>query len=116
MGFWCCVVVPKTALLFIPLLIYIWNRFLQPIWSNFWNGEEKLKMDKETTNENSSVNVSLLISLSVPLFRNLCLKFMCLYVNVLLSVLQIFRKKLFGESFMNFHCRPSPLTEAKFQI
>ena len=55
MGFWCCVVVPKTALLFIPLLIYIWNRFLQPIWSNFWNGEEKLKMDKETTNENSSV-------------------------------------------------------------
>ena len=47
MGFWCCVVVPKTALLFIPLLIYIWNRFLQPIWSNFWNGEEKIEMDKK---------------------------------------------------------------------
>ena len=37
MGFWCCVVAPKTVLLFIPLAIYIWNRFLQSIWSNFWN-------------------------------------------------------------------------------
>ena len=57
MGFWCCVVAPKTVLLFIPLLIYIWNRFLEPIWSNYWKKEEKIDMDtgKETTNENSSV-------------------------------------------------------------
>ena len=57
MGFWCCVVAPKTVLLFIPLLIYIWNRFLEPIWSNYWKKEEKIEMDteKETTNENSSM-------------------------------------------------------------
>ena len=57
MGFWCCVVAPKTVLLVIPLLIYIWNRFLQPIWSNFGKSEEKIEMDtqEETPNENSSV-------------------------------------------------------------
>ena len=58
MGFWCCVVVPKTALLFIPLLIYIWNRFLEPIWSNYWKSEEKLQMEIQTedVSENSSVS------------------------------------------------------------
>ena len=59
MGFWCCVVAPKTVLLFVPLLIYIWNRFLQPIWSNYWNkiSEEKIEnLVKENTNENSSVS------------------------------------------------------------
>ena len=59
MGFWCCVVAPKTVLLFVPLLIYIWNRFLQPICrSNYWNNisEEKIEnLVKENTNENSSV-------------------------------------------------------------
>ena len=44
MGFWCCVVAPKTVLLFIPLAIYIWNRFLQPIWSNFGTKTEKKKL------------------------------------------------------------------------
>ena len=59
MGFWCCVVVPKTALLFIPLLIYIWNRFLQPIWSNYWKTEEKIQMEiqtEEDVSENSSIS------------------------------------------------------------
>ena len=56
MGFWCCVVAPKTALLFIPLLLYIWNRFLQPIWSNYWtNSEEEIKNLKGNPNENLSV-------------------------------------------------------------
>ena len=59
MGFWCCVVAPKTALLFIPLLIYIWNRFLQPIWSNYWNGEEKIKMENQNQNENLNENSSV---------------------------------------------------------
>ena len=59
MGFWCCVVVPKTALLFIPLLIYIWNRFLQPIWSKYWNGEEKIKIANQNENENLNENSSV---------------------------------------------------------
>ena len=55
MGFWCCVVAPKTVLLFIPLAIYIWNRFLQPIWSNFWNTNREEEIENhviENTNEN----------------------------------------------------------------
>ena len=59
MGFWCCVVVPKTALLFIPLLIYIWNRFLQPIWSKYWNGEEKIKIENQNQNPNENENSSV---------------------------------------------------------
>ena len=49
MGFWCCVEkVPKTALLFIPIVIYVWNKFLQPIWSNFWKNEEKAQIKIQT--------------------------------------------------------------------
>ena len=58
MGFWCCVVAPKTALLFIPLLIYTWNRFFQPIWSKFWNKNRKEEIEtgvKRDTNKNSLV-------------------------------------------------------------
>ena len=58
MGFWCCVVAPKTAFLFIPLLIYTWNRFLQPIWSKFWNKNRKEEIEtgvKRDTNKNSLV-------------------------------------------------------------
>ena len=58
MGFWCCVVAPKTAFLFIPLLIYTWNRFLQPIWSKFWNKNREEKIEtggKGDTNKNSLV-------------------------------------------------------------
>ena len=46
---------PKTVLLFIPLAIYIWNRFLQPIWSNFWNKNREEEIENhviENTNEN----------------------------------------------------------------
>ena len=59
MGFWCCVVAPKTVLLFIPLILYIWNRFLQPIWSNYWNGEEKIKMENQNESENLNENSSV---------------------------------------------------------
>ena len=58
MGFWCCVVAPKTAFLFIPLLIYTWNRFLQPLWSKFWNKNRKEEIEtgvKRDTNKNSLV-------------------------------------------------------------
>ena len=58
MGFWCYVVAPKTVLLYIPLLIYAWNRFLQPIWSKFWNKNRKEEIEtgvKRDTNKNSLV-------------------------------------------------------------
>ena len=49
MGFWCCVEkVPKTALLFIPIVIYVWNKFLQPMLSNYWNSKEKEQMKIQT--------------------------------------------------------------------
>ena len=44
------------APVFIPLVIYICNRFLQPIWSNFWNKKREEEIEnlvKEDTNENS---------------------------------------------------------------
>ena len=58
MGFWCYVVAPKTVLLYIPLLIYAWNRFLQHIWSKFWNKNRKEEIEtgvKRDTNKNSLV-------------------------------------------------------------
>ena len=58
MGFWCCVVAPKTVLLFIPLLIYIWKRSLQHIRSKFWNKKREEKIEtgvKGDTNKNSLV-------------------------------------------------------------
>ena len=60
MGFWCCVEkVPKTALVFIPLVIYVWNKFLQPIWSNFWKTEAKISMEIQTEDVSKGCNEKL---------------------------------------------------------